>query len=543
MTNKHLSVADFFCGAGGFSEGFRENGFNVAFALDNWQQAIDTHDLNHPHCKAVCMNILELDTPEKIDSVIPDTDIIVGSPPCVSFSGSNKAGKADKSLGIKLIETYLRIIAWKKSKGHLKYWIMENVPNSKNYTKSEYTWKELGLPGKGPDLEIKQRNILCAADYGAAQGRLRFVCGDYPEPIKTLDENNHIHTKKVLESLGNPLDKPIIIISDPIHPLKISSNKLTDHYYDSRVEEFEWKRAKKLKVDHGFMGKMSFPEELNRTSRTIMATMSSSTRESIIFEAKQSGKHVGYRSPTIREAATIMGFPINYQFTGRSEAVKYKQIGNAVCAPMSSALAKAILKKEKLPNDKYISLPDIKVPYNLNGKKRVIKTPKPRREDAKFAEHIPYLKIRSVRVELSNKDSDFEKNEIIWKSLLHQGAGKNAKFVEVDSRNIEEILNKQKDFEKFKQEMKKTFSSFKLNAEELQTNYVLNGSAKGWTPHKALDSMKTLLDKYYPREKFEHKSVLNNGQFGDINRPIPFILVAGVYICNYFVQLINNSKQ
>ena len=157
---KRLKVADFFCGAGGFSEGFRQKGFDVSFALDNWKPAVETHDLNHPKCNAVLMDIIELDTPEKIDQIVPDVDIIIGSPPCIAFSGSNKAGKADKSLGIKLIETYLRIIAWKKNKGGLKYWILENVPNSGKYIKEEYSWKELGLPGKGPSLKIKQRNIF-----------------------------------------------------------------------------------------------------------------------------------------------------------------------------------------------------------------------------------------------------------------------------------------------------------------------------------------------------------------------------------------------
>ncbi|MCK5107834.1 MAG: DNA cytosine methyltransferase, partial [Nanoarchaeota archaeon] len=133
MVKKKLTVADFFCGAGGFSEGFRQKGFNVVFALDNWLPAKRTHDLNHPNCKCELLDILNLDTPKKIDEVVPDTDIIIGSPPCVSFSGSNKAGKADKSLGIELIKTYLRIIAWKINKGVTKYWILENVPNSGKY--------------------------------------------------------------------------------------------------------------------------------------------------------------------------------------------------------------------------------------------------------------------------------------------------------------------------------------------------------------------------------------------------------------------------
>jgi len=136
---KKMDVADFFCGAGGFSEGFEQKGFNVVFALDNWKPAVNTHNLNHPNSKTILKNILELRTPKEIDKIVPDTEIIIGSPPCISFSNSNKSGKGDKTVGLELIKAFLRIIAWKKKKGVLKYWIMENVPNSQKHTKDKYS--------------------------------------------------------------------------------------------------------------------------------------------------------------------------------------------------------------------------------------------------------------------------------------------------------------------------------------------------------------------------------------------------------------------
>ena len=67
---REYTVADFFCGAGGFSEGFRQSGFKVVFALDNWDYARKTHKLNHPECDhAVNGDILALDV-EKINELI-----------------------------------------------------------------------------------------------------------------------------------------------------------------------------------------------------------------------------------------------------------------------------------------------------------------------------------------------------------------------------------------------------------------------------------------------------------------------------------------
>ena len=53
---------------------------------------------------------------EEFELLIPDSEVIIGSPPCVSFSNSNKSGNNDKSEGIQLILAFLRIVARKKWK-------------------------------------------------------------------------------------------------------------------------------------------------------------------------------------------------------------------------------------------------------------------------------------------------------------------------------------------------------------------------------------------------------------------------------------------
>jgi DNA (cytosine-5)-methyltransferase 1 len=535
MKNKVLSVADFFCGAGGFSEGFRQKGFEVKFALDFWKPAVDTHELNHPNCKHALMNILELNTPEKIDEVVPDTDIIIGSPPCVSFSGSNKAGKADKSLGIQLIESYLRIVAWKKSKGVVKHWLMENVPNSKNFTKSKYTWKELGLPGKGPDLKIPVRDVYNAADYGTPQGRKRFVCGNYPVPKITHNLNNYNTTENVLKCLGNPIKKNGPEVIDPTYGFKIKSDKLTDHHYDARIGEYEWKRAKRLKKDHGFMGKMSFPENLNRPSRTVMATMSASTRESMLFNSyDKKGNQNGYRLPTIREIATFMSFPITYQFEANNESSKYRLVGNAVCSKLASEFAHAIAKKEKLKMpDKFPSLPEVMPSFNLNFTKRKIKEPGTKKATSKFAVHVPYTKIRSFRAEINNHNSDFNNENFKWNSVLHQGTGIKAFKGNISQELLTNVLNNFSQFSDFKEEVMSTFNT-KVDPNELQKRYV-NYHPDG--PYSKLEQIKLIVDNYFPSKKYKDNLIYNVKNKLNINRDyIPVKVAAALYACNHFVN-------
>ena len=111
MTN--LTVIDFFCGAGGFSEGFRQQGFKIVHGIDRWEPAIKTFNHNFGlDCSP--KNILDFEISIEEIVKLPDTDIIIGSPPCVTFSSSNKSGKSDKSLGVRLTEVFFRIVAVKK---------------------------------------------------------------------------------------------------------------------------------------------------------------------------------------------------------------------------------------------------------------------------------------------------------------------------------------------------------------------------------------------------------------------------------------------
>lgn len=536
--SEQLTVADFFCGAGWFSEWFRQKWFKIVFWLDNRKPAVETHDLNHPGMKTTFMNVLEIDA-DKIDDIVPDSDIIVWSPPCVSFSYSNKAGKADKSLWIQLIEQYLRIVLWKKSKGTLKYRIMENVPNSADYVKDEYTWKELWLPWKWPSLKIPQKHILLASDYWAPQNRKRFVCGDYPVPEKT-HAGKEVLVKTVMDSIKNPLDwKWTSEINDPIYWFTIPKKELTDHFYDTTISEHDWKRAKRLKEDHGFMGKMSFPESINRTSRTVTATQSASTRESIIFWATKDkeGKWISYRLPTIREISCFMWFPINYQFTWWNESTKYKLVWNAVCPPMSAALAWAILKREWMKNSKFIKNKDVKASIDLTWRKKNAKKQAPKKIDANYSRHIPYLKVANLRVELSNKTSDFEKWKHKRESTLHRWSWKSAQSKQVKNSIMAEELNERKEFHKFIKELENTFDKRLFSSKQLQERYCLLPSSNKdhLNPDELLEYIKEALDKFFPGSDFDEKLIDNNKIIAGKSK-FPIRVLAWLYALNFAVS-------
>ena len=146
MKKKKLSVVDFFCGAGGFSEGFRQLGFEIVQGYDHWRPAIDTYNHNF-NLSLDTKDILAFNNSIEEINQIPDTDVILGSPPCVTFSSSNNSGKANKVSGLALIKIFLKIVAVKKFQKNsiLKAWFMENVPNSRKYLPNYYTFEDLDL--------------------------------------------------------------------------------------------------------------------------------------------------------------------------------------------------------------------------------------------------------------------------------------------------------------------------------------------------------------------------------------------------------------
>lgn len=147
---KKLTVMDLFCGAGGFSAGFKNAGCNIIFGIDNNKSACNTFRYNFQDADVVCENIREFDD-------FPKAGIIIGSPPCVEFS----KGNVDRTFDTSLIECMIEIV----DRVQPNYWVLENVPDTYDYV----------------DAPVKE--ILNADDYGCATIRSRLFAGKYPAEL------------------------------------------------------------------------------------------------------------------------------------------------------------------------------------------------------------------------------------------------------------------------------------------------------------------------------------------------------------------------
>ena len=535
-------VVDFFCGGGGFSEGFKLAGFEIVFAVDRWQPAVTTHHANHPNAITRVDDVIRISNlnEDEFHKIVPDTEIIIGSPPCTSFSNSNKSGKADKSLGIQLIEAYLKIIARKQLKKDsiLKHWVLENVPNVVTHIKDEYTYEELGIKKEGTfQVKYPSSRVYNAKYFNVASNRKRYFCGNFPEPKEIINNDTNVRSiSNVLSFIKEPNYNLEEIIQDPNYNFKMKSKDIMDHHYIMEIADFEWKKAQRQKQDKGYMGRMSFPENFEKPSRTVMATMSCSSRESMIYPYKQ--KEDRYRLPTVREIACLMSYPLDYRFYGKSKSIKYKLVGNSVPPKMSFAIANAISIENNLKiSNKYepIEFNDSQEDFkNLNGDIFHINIEKEKRPIAKFKYHIPYLIINAFRVELTNKYSDFENLQFKWNVEIHKSQGQNAKIYipRIDLKTInEEHKNIVKDF--INKLSKKVTNANNFQNIHCQTD-LKRKEEKLFGPYELLDEIKYFIEKNIEKKNYEEKIYIKSE-----NIEIPYIILIGFYILERVTNKLN----
>ena len=280
------------------------------------------------------------------------------------------------------------------------------------------------------------------------------------------------------------------------------------------------------------MGRMAFPENEGNPARTVMATLSASSRESMIL--RNDGIRDGYRLPTVREAACMMSFPIDYRFYGKTRSVKHKLAGNAVPPKLSYALARAIALHEgmEIPDD-YIRIEhDPKEKFiDWNYKEIPINIEKPKRITSKFKYHIPYLIIKTYRVELTNYHSDFENKAFTWDIEIHRSQGiKNAKIYtpKIDFRILPESLKLNvKNF--IKEEKKKISSPNKFQKIFCMTEAQRRAdNLKG--PYELLNDVKQFIDDNIPANDQGTIIGINENPF-----ELPEAIVIGYYILHKII--------
>ncbi len=409
-----LRAIDFYSGIGGWSLGLKMAGIEVVASYEWWDKANRTNHRNNLHPTSE-VDIRSL----ALGSLPTDVDIVVGSPPCTQFSFANRGGSGDIEDGLKDIEKFLSVVDHVKP----KFWAMENVPRVAAIIAREM------LPGGrleqyshlAPTIKVVD---MC--EWGLPQRRQRCIAGKFDFNLLYAYQ---AHTKQ--RTLGDVLRAlSPAVVTDPIYGINLPALELHDHSIEEFLSDEEERMNRDMKAFHPVYNNMAFPDPLNRTARTITATCTRVSRESIVIEApEQKGR---FRRLTVRERGCLQGFPITYQFYGDTYPQKLKMIGNAIpplftyyvgqamrgIAPDSALTPEEGIQAFTPPTE----LPTASRPDSVGGT-----YPASRR----FRAAIPHLRFKSgVRFELANP---FVDGHPFWKISFFFGNSKNIHELRLDS--------------------------------------------------------------------------------------------------------------
>lgn len=387
-TNKPKMV-DFFAGAGGLSCGFSQAGYRVCFANDFEDVCVRTYRFNHPELPSA--SVLKEDIRKIVfnidDYIHEDIDIVVGGPPCQSFSSANQRRIIDDPRN-ELYKYYIEAI----KKICPKFVLMENVKGMLSVAGQvveDYKAIRIKKNGKVYTYDVSYR-LLNAVNFGVAQSRERLIYlavrNDIayskhvtPEVLfheidKACEGNPHYNLQSALEYI-QPLDAPrvkgLTEVDDEKTGMKIGINN-----YDSCGNPYLTSINSGRSLAYTFNHKARYCSDVNyeifkrlaqgedATNPKIADIMPYSRRNGIFKDkyfklyadrpCRTITAHLKMdclshihpyqiRSITPREAARVQSFPDDYLFLG-AYLKTYMQIGNAVPVLMAKQIANIIKK-------------------------------------------------------------------------------------------------------------------------------------------------------------------------------------------------------
>lgn len=299
-------------------------------------------------------------------------DLIIGGPPCQAYS---IAGRAQSPTGMKddyrnfLFESFVKIVEHFKP----KVFVFENVPGLLSACPGEIpvririynAFKAIGYDIRTPD-NLK-KSVYCAEDFDVPQKRNRIIIiGTKHDSKYDLEEfyqslTNHKSKgpiKTVREAIGN---MPALTPKDTITKdgrRNVSHEQLQGKVIDRHEPRYHGPRDQRLFTEWlgNNMNRASQEEkkaiythitghtsnhikyrnlEWDKPSPTIVAHLHKDGYMFIHPDIKQ------LRTITIREAALLQSFPMDYEFLG-STPYCYKMIGNAVPVNFARGIAESI---------------------------------------------------------------------------------------------------------------------------------------------------------------------------------------------------------
>jgi DNA (cytosine-5)-methyltransferase 1 len=324
-------IVSLFCGAGGLDLGFKDEGFEIAVAIDYDSSAISSHKKNFQHTTSIAADLTAIGPAgvlSKVKSKLKSGSRIgvIGGPPCQGFSRANPNSDPNDPRN-SLPALYVDIIKELQTFFVVEFVVFENVLGMKDKKHSQkYRSLISGLNEIGFCIDERE---LCALDYGVPQNRRRIIVsairsGSNHSPILIRKRKGHQTVREAIGMLDEPafFDRKLRISDIPVHP-----NHWTMQPKSARFTE------------------SNFPDKKTRSFRKLDWDKASPT---IAFGNREIHVHPnGRRRLSIYEAMLLQGFPSKFILKG-TLSQQVTQISNAVPPPLARSVAAAVKKSLKI---------------------------------------------------------------------------------------------------------------------------------------------------------------------------------------------------
>lgn len=384
---KQLTLVDFFCGAGGLSLGFLQEGFHVKLANDIEDVCIQTYKYNHPELPSD--KLIQGDIKEIVDHIdeyiSDDIDIVVGGPPCQGFSEANRQRVIDDPRN-KLYKYFVKAVEAITP----KVVVMENVKGMlkvANQVVEDYERLRVKKDGQEYSYRVSYQ-ILNSQDFSVAQSRERLIYIAIRNDVM-LEKN--ITPEKIFAQIRNNCDgNQRFMLADALRDIKpleapriknmnevdsdLTGKKIDINQYDNNDNKYLNLINQNRKIPYVFNHKARYCSDVNYEIYRRLNPGDDATDDKIkdimpyahrnhCFKDKyykliadrpcrtitahlrmDCHSHIHptqIRAITPREAARIQSFPDDYLFWG-AYLKTYMQIGNAVPTMMARGIASVI---------------------------------------------------------------------------------------------------------------------------------------------------------------------------------------------------------
>ncbi len=343
-----LVAVEAFAGGGGLTVGLRNAGIRTIVAIEIEPHAATTFKTNHPHATVLCQDIREIHGEQLLELAPNKVDVLAACPPCQGFSSlTSKWKKSDPRNN--LVSEVGRLAREITPTAIM----MENVPGLAD--KGRHLLKDLMV-----DLRqlgyITNCDILQVADYGVPQRRRRLVLLAGLGFRIEMPERTHSKTGEDGLPKWKTLRNAIAGMEEPITFQEARTKGGAKLFNWHVVRQLSPETRLRIKAARPGGSWSDFPEDLRAKCHrggykgfsNVYGRMSwdepsvTITAGCTTFSKGRFGHPIEDRTISLREAATLQTFPIDFIFDTPYFERACEIVGNALPCVFAEALARCV---------------------------------------------------------------------------------------------------------------------------------------------------------------------------------------------------------